>query len=192
MALRPDTEDRYRAFAEEYARTLSYTKAAIACGYTPGNANRQGHRIGKLPLVKGFIKDAMAARAQRVQVDSDRVLRELARLAFSDPRKLFHPDGAPKDITELDDDTAAVISGLEVQEVYEGSGENRVFVGYVKKYRLSDKNTAITNCLKHLGMLKEVVAHTGPDGGPVEMNLTARASANLTEALKEKLRGHSA
>ena len=38
---------------------------------------------------------------------ADRLAREIARVAFFDPRKLKHPDGRWKELEELDDDTAA-------------------------------------------------------------------------------------
>jgi phage terminase small subunit len=179
---------RHRRFAAEYVIDFNRTAAAIRAGYSQRTAHSIGSRLFKDPTVQQYIKEEQEARSKRVHVDADRVLRELARIAFFDPRKLLKPDGSPKQMNHLDDDTAAAISGLDVLEVYEGSGAERTFVGYVKKYRISDKNAALTNCLKHLGLLKETMALTGPDGGPVELNVTAAASKALTETLKEKLR----
>ena len=81
-----------------------------------------------------------------------RVLLEASRLATFDPRKLFRDDGSPKPITELDDDTAAALSGLEVTEEFEGSGDERKFVGYTKKYKVADKNSALEKLFKHHGL----------------------------------------
>ena len=75
--------------------------------------------------------------------------------AYFDPRKLLNDDGSPKPITELDDDTAACLAGLDIQEVYEGSGADRVFVGYVKKYKIADKNSALDKAMKHLGLFEK-------------------------------------
>jgi phage terminase small subunit len=82
----------------------------------------------------------------------ERVLAEYARLSFFDPRQLFNPDGSPKEIQDLDDDTASVLAGLDITEIYEGTGENRRFVGYSKKYKLADKKGALDSIAKHLGM----------------------------------------
>lgn len=182
------TELRRRRFAAEYIIDFNKTAAAVRAGYSPRSAYSRGSALCKMPDVQRYIQEEQEERARRIHVDADRTLRELARVAFFDARKLFNPDGSPKPIHKLDDDTAAAVSGLDVQEVYEGSGADRVFVGYVKKYRISDKNAALTNCLKHLGLLKETVVHTDPNGGPVAMTLTHDAAAALTEALKEKLR----
>lgn len=84
-----------------------------------------------------------------------RVLLEASRLALFDPRKLFFDDGTPKPITELDDDTAAALAGLEVVEEFEGSGEDRKFVGYTKKYKVADKNSALEKLFKHYGLYEK-------------------------------------
>jgi phage terminase small subunit len=97
----------------------------------------------------------------RNMITAERVIAEYAKLAFFDPRKLFNTDGTPKDITELDDDTAAALAGLDVQDVYEGYGEDRRFIGYTKKYKLSDKRAALDSIAKCLGMFKENVNVNG-------------------------------
>lgn len=81
-----------------------------------------------------------------------RVLLEASRLATFDPRKLFREDGSPKPINELDDDTAAALAGLDVLEEFSGSGDDRAFVGYTKKYKVADKNSALEKLFKHHGL----------------------------------------
>lgn len=38
----------------------------------------------------------------------------------------------------------AVAWGLDVVEEWAGSGEDRVFAGYTKRYKLADKNASLT------------------------------------------------
>lgn len=83
---------------------------------------------------------------------AERVLLEASRLALFDPRKLFKEDGSPKPINELDDDTAAALAGLDVHEEYANVGDERVFVGYTKKYKVADKNSALEKLFKHHGL----------------------------------------
>ena len=57
----------------------------------------------------------MLEKVQReTGITLERTLREIARIGFFDPRRMFAPDGRPLGITELDDDIAAVIAGLDV------------------------------------------------------------------------------
>ena len=83
------------------------------------------------------------------------MLQEVARLALFDPRKFFHDNGSPRSIQELDDDTAAALAGMEVVEQFEGSGAERKFVGYLKKYKLPDKGANLDRLMKHLGLFEK-------------------------------------
>lgn len=108
-----------------------------------------------LGKVQGRVKEIQASYADRLAISHERVLKEIARLALFDPRRLFNDDGSPKPINELDDDTAAALAGLDVHEEYEGHGDDRVFVGYTKKYKIADKNAALEKLAKHLGLYRE-------------------------------------
>jgi phage terminase small subunit len=157
---------KQQRFVDEYLIDLNATQAATRAGYSAKTANEQGARLLANVSVRSALTEAMKAREQRTHITQDRVLQELARIAFFDPRKLLGPDGAPKPINELDDDTAAALAGLDVTEEFEGSGADRVFVGYTKKFKIADKNTALTNAMRHLGMLKDKTEITGAGGTP--------------------------
>lgn len=76
-------------------------------------------------------------------VTRERLLREVARLAFADPRRLLREDGTMLQLHELDDDTAAAIASVEVDE-------------YGKlKYKLWDKGAAQEKLAKHLGVYEK-------------------------------------
>lgn len=144
--------EKQKRFAAEYLVDLNATQAAIRAGYSEKTAYSQGQRMLKNVEVQAAIQEAKQKRSQRVEITQDRVLQEYARLAFFDPRKLFEENGKPKDITALDDDTAAALAGLDVLEEYEGSGEDRELVGYTKKYKLANKLGALDSLGKHLGL----------------------------------------
>jgi phage terminase small subunit len=126
-------------------------KAATAAGFSPKTADQAGSRLLRDVQVQAWIKERRAALVEKFELTTERTLREIARLAYCDPRKFFHPDGTPKQIHELDDDTAAALAGMEVTEEFEGSGQDRKFIGFTKKYKLADKNAALEKAMKHLG-----------------------------------------
>lgn len=166
---------KQQRFVDEYLCDLNATKAAERAGYSRKTANEQGARLLANVSVRAAIAAAQKARQERTHITADGVLRELSRIVHFDPRKLFDASGKPIPINELDDDTAAAIVGLDVMEEYIGSGEDRQFVGYTKKYKVADKNTAITNAMKHLGILTERIGN--PDGTPLQV---AAPVVNLT------------
>lgn len=155
------------AFVAEYLLCGNATKAALAAGYSPKTARKIGAENLTKPDIAAVLGQKTAEIAARqderlaaMELTIERVRRETARIAFFDPRKMFAPDGRPLAITELDDDTAAVINGLDVLEEYEGSGQDRVLVGHVKKYKIADKNTALDRAAKILKMYDD------PKDGP--------------------------
>lgn len=145
---------KQKAFVSEYLIDKNATQAAIRAGYSPKTANEQGARLLANVSIAKAIKKARNKREERTEITQDRVLLEYARIAFFDPRKLFCSDGSPKPIEELDADTAAALAGLEVREEFEGTGQDRVFIGYTKKYKLANKLGALDSLAKHLGLFE--------------------------------------
>ena len=83
----------------------------------------------------------------------ERIARELARIAFFDPRDLFDETGRPVPINELPEDTARVIAGLDVEALYEQVEGSKVKVGDIRKYKIANKITALEVLAKWKKML---------------------------------------
>ena len=146
-------------FIAEYLISGNATKAAIHAGYSPKTAYKIGEENLRKPKIaselakhQAILDEKQAESLTAMGLTKERVHREIARIAFFDPRKMFAADGRPLAITELDDDTAAVINGLDVLEQYEGQGEDRHMVGLIKKYKVADKNSALEKAAKILGL----------------------------------------
>lgn len=127
-------------FVDEYlANGSSATKAAISAGYSEKTAAS----IGEENLRKPEISAAIEARAdkimERLEVTSDIVVQEIAKLAFFYPRKLFNDDGSMKLISEIDDNSAAALAGFDVCELFDGTGDQKHAYGLLKKVKLADK-----------------------------------------------------
>lgn len=145
-------EHRRKRFVEAYlANGGNATQAAIAAGYARRSATVTGSRMLRQADVMATLKERRAVVIEKMELTTERTLREIARVAYFDPRKMFHEDGTPKGITELDDDTAAAIAGLDVLEEFDGTGQDRVLIGHIKKYKIADKNSALEKAMKHLG-----------------------------------------
>jgi phage terminase small subunit len=74
----------------------------------------------------------------KARLSTERVLRELARAIFADPRKLYDEKGRLKPIHSLDDDTAAAVASLDVDAMV-GTGPQRRAIGGITKVRFVDK-----------------------------------------------------
>jgi phage terminase small subunit len=151
---------KQRAFVAEYLIDLNATQAALRSGYSPKTAHVIGHENLKKPEIAAAIAEAMAAREKRTHITQDRVLQELARLAFSDIRKAFNADGTLKAPQELDDDIAAALAGIDTTTERTRGGEDDPASLSTKKIKVFDKGAALTLAMKHLGMLTEKVEAT--------------------------------
>jgi phage terminase small subunit len=153
------TDARKAYFVEAYiANGGNATEAAKAAGFAPKSAHVRGSELVK----DRKIATEIAVRRQALQVThgltTDRILTELRRIALYDPRKLFNADGSLKAVHELDEDTAAAIASVEVDEI----GVEGTVIGQTKKVKAWDKNAALEKAMKHLGLFEKDNSQSGP------------------------------
>lgn len=139
---------KQRRFVEEYLVDLNATQAALRAGYKhPDN----GRQLLTKTHVAAAIEQGQSQRAARTEITADRVLKEIAKVAFADVRKVFNADGALIKISDLSDEAAACIAGCDLVTMNKGEGE----IEYVAKIKMADKLRALELCGKHLGMFRE-------------------------------------
>jgi phage terminase small subunit len=76
--------NQQKKFVIEYLAHPNATKAAQRAGYSRRNAHNTGSELLKLPEIKQAVADGMA----QFEVTPERVITELARLAFADIRDI--------------------------------------------------------------------------------------------------------
>ena len=74
---------KQRVFIDEYLLNPNASRAALKAGYSPRTAYSQGHRLLKNAEVAAELRRRQRAKAKELDLSSDRVLRETARIAFS-------------------------------------------------------------------------------------------------------------
>lgn len=148
-------------FVAEYLVDLNATQAAIRAGYSENTAESQGSRLLSVAKVRAAVDAAMQRRSQRVEVKADDVLRELMRLAFVDLGKAYREDGTLLPIHEIPEDVRRAMAGLEVDEIWEGFGEDRRQVGVTRKVKFIDKARALELLGKNLKLFTDKVEHSG-------------------------------
>lgn len=158
-----DLTARQWRFVTEYLVDLNGTQAYIRSGYSPKGAEVSASHLLRNPKVAEQIEKHMDRRAKKTGLTADRVLSELEKIVFSDTRTLYREDGSLKQPHEWDDNTAAMVAGVEITEEFEGRGDERELVGYTKKVKQWDKLAAIEKAMKHLGLFKEDNAQRAPN-----------------------------
>ena len=137
---------KQRRFVQEYLIDLNASKAALRAGYSKKSARSHGPRLMRIPNIAAAIERALAERAERTQITADRVVIELAKVAFGDPRRLLALGSNGETVFEgakLTDAEAALIS--EITEIKTEKGGTR-------RVKLHCKMTALTMLAKHLGL----------------------------------------
>lgn len=158
-------------FIGEYLIDFNATAAARRVGYSEKSAKKVGPALLRNPMVALVIHERTKRHVKSLKITAKRTLKEIGRLAFLDPRKLFDQDGNLKAITDLDDDTAAAVAAVEVvvKNVKVGSGENFTFEPEItKKIKFADKNSALEKLGKYFKMFTETRVVVGDPNRPIE------------------------
>jgi phage terminase small subunit len=147
--------NKQKRFCEEYLIDLNATQAAIRAGYSPDSARQSGSDNMNNPYIRARIDAALAERSKRTGVNADRVVRELARVAFVNANNVINMDSATIKDDACEDDTAAVAS-VKVKTIPTADGE-----GVEREIKLADKLKALELLGRHLGMFTDKVEHSG-------------------------------
>lgn len=137
---------KQKMFVEEYLLDLNATQAAIRAGYSPETAGAIGAENLKKPQIQRAVAKAMAERSRRTGVNADRVVRELAKIAFANAGDLIDagdatlkPDAGPDDL--------AAIQSIKVKDLGD--------MGIEREIRLADKLKALELLGRHLGIFDD-------------------------------------
>ena len=143
--------EKQKRFVEEYLIDLNATQAAIRAGYKAKNADVIGGELLRNTCVSEKIAAAIAERSKRTGVNQDRVVRELAKVAFANPKSLIDTSTGLIRRDASDEDMAAV------QQITIKQAEGDKGSSYECGVRMCDKNRALELLGKHLGMWNDKI-----------------------------------
>ncbi len=169
--------DKQIIFCNEYLKDFNATRAykvAYPNCKKDETAKSAGSRLLTNVNVIAYIQDGKEKLKNKMEISQERVLQEIARIAFGDIRKLYNESGGLKNIQDLDDDTAAIITSIESTEEFDGYGQDREQIGYTKKVKTVDKTKALDMLGKYFGMFKEKVEVN--QDKPFEVNINIKRS----------------
>lgn len=141
---------KQQRFVEEYLIDLNATQAAIRAGYkrseyTDTNANK----ILENTSVAEEIERQMAERSKRTGINQDRVVQELAKLAFVNAADVIDVDTATVRPNAKPEDLACIAS-VKVKRTTKGKN-----VIEEREVRFYDKKDSLVQLGRHLGMFKD-------------------------------------
>ena len=167
--LTPQQEAFAAGVAQGLSQAAAYRRAyPRSVAWKDETVWEKASRLAAQGKVQARIADIMAKAAAANEVTQERIVKELARVAFANKRAVMRwgPGGVTLvDSDELSEDDAAIVS--EVQETTTESG------GSIK-LKTHDKLKALELLGRHLGMFNDKMQVTGADGKPIESSLTVR------------------
>jgi phage terminase small subunit len=140
--------DKEQSFCEQYIVDLNATQAAIRAGYSENSAAAIGYENLRKPHIQAEIDRLKLERCERTRVTADRVVLELARIAFSSMKDLatWNENGMCfRDSEDIDEDAAAAISEIESRKVVD-KDENEILTLKIKRH---DKVAALKELREH-------------------------------------------
>lgn len=154
---------RQRQFVQEYLIDLNATAAAKRAGYSEKTADRIGPELLGKHCVSAAIQEAIALRERRTAITQDRVLAELAAVAFANGTDFAQVQGNGR-VLFTPTDQLTPEKKKAVASIKEGQSGTEV-----KTY---DKIRALELLGKHLGMFSD------------RAGALTQESNNLLEAIK--------
>lgn len=141
---------KQQLFVQEYLIDLNATQAAIRAGYSVESAKEIGCENLTKPNIQQAIAKAMAERSKRTGVNQDRIVLELARMAFVNMTDIVDDKGKIKD-TATDDDLSC-IEGIKYKHSDSESGYS-----VEREVKIGSKLKALELLGKHLGMWNDKI-----------------------------------
>ena len=160
--------DKQQRFVDEYLIDLNATQAAIRAGYSAKTADRIGPELLGKTCVSEAISRKMAARSRRTGVNAERVVLELAKVAFVNISDLVDTDTATILPTARKEDLACIES-VKYKQMPTKSGD----MGVEREVKIASKLKALELLGKHLGMWSD------------KFNVTVEKSEKLDDIISQ-------
>ncbi|HLN78428.1 MAG TPA: terminase small subunit [Nocardioidaceae bacterium] len=134
------------------------TQAAIAAGYAPASAYVQGSRLLRHPDVAAALSLARESAADRIEATAERIVLELARIAFLDPGAMFDEAGELLPLHRMPADVRRAVASFDLEQRTDDLGRTTT----TRKVRTTSKVDALRLLAQIRGLLVERVQHEGP------------------------------
>lgn len=172
--------------------------SALKAGYSENGAKERAHEmVHHHEECRKVIDDAYAEIEFETRITQKRVMAELGRIAFADPRRVVKWKGTRHE-KQFDEDTGEptvveIGNHVELVNSDEISTSDAAAISEVSegqhgiKIKFHPKVAALIELGKHLGLATKI-AHTGHKGsGPVELITTSMTAEQAAEAYAKTL-----
>lgn len=146
-----ELNEKQKRFCQEYIQDYNGAQAAIRAGYSEGTAKEQASRLLTNVNVQEYLSSLQKEQQERTGINADMVIKELAKIAFSDISRVFTADNAIKPMVHIEPEDSAAIQAMDIAEI---KMEDMV-IGETKKIKMYDKLRALDSLAKHFGIYEK-------------------------------------
>jgi phage terminase small subunit len=144
-----DLNDKQKLFCKEYLIDLNGTQAAIRAGYSEKTAGQQAEQLLKKLEIAAYVQELKEKRSEKTEITAEMVLRELAKIGFSNIQDYIKEGFTISEISKLNKDHAAAIESVKIKEIHGDFPATEV------TFKLHDKLSALEKIAKHIGFFSE-------------------------------------
>lgn len=161
-------------FAKEYVVDLNGSQAAIRAGYSVKGADLQARRLLGDDRVSDIIRKVRETISERLEITSDKVLQEIAALAFSNIHDFVDENNNIKKLHDLPRLTTKAVAGIETTETIRPIGGGEFSREIVTKLKFHSKVSSLDQIARHLGMFEK----DNKQKGGIKIKVTNKKSSD--------------
>jgi phage terminase small subunit len=154
---------KQKLFCKYYLISLNATDAAIKAGYSKKTANRIGTENLSKPVIREYLESQMKSKEQELDISVDRILKELASIAFLDISEFYNEDGTLKNIKEINETARRAIQSVTTREEQGATvedGEIKPQFFNVNNIKENDKLKSLELLCKYHSIFKDKIEHS--------------------------------
>lgn len=152
--LKEPLNDKQLLFCKEYLIDFNGSRAAKAAGYSEKSAPTTANDILNYPYVQKYLTYLISARAKRLEVTADKVVQEIAKIAFHNVEDLLDYFDGNVLFNDLDQmKFPEIIKNITIKEIT----RNGKRFGQIAKIEVYDKVKALELLGKYTAIFEETL-----------------------------------
>ena len=166
---------RQKIFCEEYVNDYNGARSAKAAGWAEIGAHREASRQLKKQEVKDYIAELQKAIRDRLFISADRVISEVASVAFANIKDFVNGENRVLELKHLPRHITAAVKSIKTRVTIDANGIETIHT----ELSLHDKPDQIDKLMKHLGMFEK-----DNEQKAININLSKEQIKQIDEALE--------
>lgn len=178
--------DRSKAYRHAFPQSANWKDKTV---------HEHASRLFKLGKVEARVQELQKLSAEiaedRFKVNAEYILGRLHSMDTLDIADIMNDDGSAKPLREWPLTWRQSISGIDVSELFEGTGKDRDMIGLLKKIKWPDKVKIIELMGKHVSVnaFREQLGVSDPRGRPLAILTRDMSQEEAALTYKEIIEG---